>query len=103
MTSPCTTCNGLGIETIKTREDIKFPRGIDNNAQLKFRGKGHQSGDLIVMVAVKSHPKFVRQGNDVIYEQEIPVVDAILGIELPIPTIYGESKKVKIPAGTQNG
>ena len=89
ISSPCTACSGKGIQTVKAREDIKFPRGIDNNAQLKFRGKGHLQGDLLVQVAVKSHPRFVRQGNDVIYVQEIPVIDAILGVEVPIPTIYG--------------
>jgi DnaJ-class molecular chaperone len=31
------------------------------------------------------------------------VVDAILGTEVNIETIYGESKKIKISPGTQNG
>jgi molecular chaperone DnaJ len=60
ISSPCTTCSGKGVETVKAKEEIKFPRGIDNGATLKFRGKGHISGDLIVQVVVKSHPFFKR-------------------------------------------
>lgn len=45
---------------VKSKEEIKFPRGIDNGAQLKFKGKGHLNGDLIIQVAVRSHPKFKR-------------------------------------------
>lgn len=54
------------METVRTQEEIKFPRGIDNGAQLKFKSKGHLNGDLIIQVAVKSHPKFKREGNDAV-------------------------------------
>lgn len=50
----------------RSKEEIKFPRGIDNGAQLKFKGKGHLNGDLIVQVGVKSHPNFKREGNDAV-------------------------------------
>jgi DnaJ-class molecular chaperone len=49
---------------VKVKEEITFPRGIDNGATLRFRGKGHVQGDLIVKVGVKKHPLFRREGND---------------------------------------
>ena len=101
--TPCHTCTGHGFETTKTHEEIKFPRGIDNGGTLKFKGKGHLSGDLIIKISVRNHPFFKREGNDSLMEKEISVVDAILGAELDVQTIYGETKKIKVPAGTQNG
>lgn len=61
------------------------------------------NGDLIIKIAVKRHPTFRREGNDSHVEKEISVVDAILGAEIQVETIYGETKKVKISPGTQNG
>jgi molecular chaperone DnaJ len=100
---PCTNCSGEGVEVLKTNEELKIPRGIDNGATLRFRGKGHVNGDLIVKIGVRKHPMFRREGNDSHAEKEISVVDAILGTDIQIETIYGESKKVKISPGTQNG
>jgi DnaJ-class molecular chaperone len=45
---------------IKAKEEITFPRGIDNGATLRFKGKGHLEADLIVKVAVRKHPLFRR-------------------------------------------
>lgn len=91
------------MEVVKTSEELKIPRGIDNGATLRFRGKGHVNGDLIVKIGVRKHPTFKREGNDAHAEKEISVVDAILGTDIQVETIYGESKKVKISPGTQNG
>ena len=46
ITHPCETCRGNGIETKKVTEEITFPKGIDNDATMRFRGKGHNGGDL---------------------------------------------------------
>ena len=66
ISQPCTHCSGKGVETVKTQEEIKFPRGVDNGATLKFKGKGHLNGDLVIQVVVKSNPQFKREGNDVV-------------------------------------
>lgn len=58
--TPCNSCSAKGFENTKTHEEIKFPRGIDSGATLKFKGKGNLGGDLIVQVSVKSHPAFKR-------------------------------------------
>lgn len=56
-----------------------FPRGIDNNATLKFRGKGHVGGDLLIKVLVRKNPNVTRNGNDAHSSIEVSVVDAVLG------------------------
>lgn len=57
ITSPCPNCQATGIEAKKAREEIMIPRGIDNGANLKFRGKGHMGGDLNIKIIVRKHPK----------------------------------------------
>ena len=49
---PCNSCSGEGVEVVKTNEELKIPRGIDNGATLRFKGKGHVNGDLIFKIAV---------------------------------------------------
>ena len=63
---------------------------------------GGSSGDIYLTFIIKNHPFFVREGDDIICELPINVVDAALGLELEVPTIEGSSK-IKIPAGTQHG
>jgi len=72
------------VEVVKTNEELKIPRGIDNGATLRFKGKGHVNGDLIVKIAVRKHPMFRREGNDSHIEKEISVVDAILGADIQV-------------------
>lgn len=64
ITSPCNTCRGTGIETVTTTEEINFPKGIEDGANLKFRGKGHMNGDLFIKVGVRKHPSIKRSGTD---------------------------------------
>ena len=59
---PCTHCSGEGVEVIKSNEEFKIPKGIDSGAQLRFKGKGHVNGDLVVKVSVRRHPIFRREG-----------------------------------------
>jgi molecular chaperone DnaJ len=47
---------------IKSNEEFKIPKGIDSGAQLRFKGKGHVNGDLVVKVSVRRHPIFRREG-----------------------------------------
>lgn len=61
---PCSNCSGEGVEVVKTSEELKIPRGIDNGATLRFKGKGHVNGDLIVKIGVRKHPMFRREGSD---------------------------------------
>ena len=90
ITSPCLTCQGTGIEAKKVSEQITIPRGIDDGANLKFRGKGHMGGDLSIKINVRKHPRIQRNGVDVHTQSEISIVDAVLGTEIKVTTIYNE-------------
>ena len=52
---------------------------------------------------MKKHPNITRQGIDAHSSHEISIVDAVLGCEIGVPTIYGEVKTVQVPSGSQNG
>lgn len=105
--SPCTKCGGRGKVRVKTKVDINIPAGIDNNQIVNARGfgdagvNGGPAGDLRVIVSVKRHKDFVRDGFDIHYEKHISVVEAILGAEVRIPTLDGDVK-YNVPAGTQS-
>ncbi|HVT00907.1 MAG TPA: DnaJ C-terminal domain-containing protein [Patescibacteria group bacterium] len=72
---------------------IKIPKGVDNNTRVRF-------DDFDVVVSVRPHSKFVREGLDIITEEEIDMVLATLGDILEVETIDGKVK-LKIPEGTQ--
>lgn len=103
----CNICNGQGV-TQKTRNiDLKIPKGVDTGSQLRLSGGGEAgstgSGDLYVVIHVKSHPKFKRSGLDLYSIEEISFPEAALGTKLDIETLDGESGRLKVPEGTQNG
>ncbi len=74
-------------------QNIKIPAGVDNGSRMRF-------GDFDVVFEVKGNPKFKREGNDIISEQELSFADAALGIEAEVETIHGKLK-IRIPSGTQ--
>jgi molecular chaperone DnaJ len=87
---------------------IKIPAGVETGNRLKLSGEGEAGsqggppGDLYVVITVKDHPIFQREGRDVICEVPISFPQAALGHELEVPTLEGKVK-LKIPAGTQSG
>jgi molecular chaperone DnaJ len=107
---PCDVCNGEGTgKTLKNKKmNIKIPQGVDTGTVLPLRGegepgsKGGPKGDLYIVIRVKPHGIFQRDGNDLICEIPITFVQATLGDELVIPTLDGKIK-YKIPEGTQSG
>ncbi len=105
---PCKNCRGQGAVRRAKKISVKIPAGADTGNAFSLRGQGHAgqnggpAGNLIVVVEVRPHPFFQREGSDVIMEKEISFVEAALGAELEIPTIDGRVK-YNLPAGTQNG
>ncbi|MGD9676800.1 MAG: molecular chaperone DnaJ [Vulcanibacillus sp.] len=103
----CTTCNGTGRERNRRKINIKIPAGIDEGAQLKVSGEGEAginggpAGDLFIVLRIKPHEFFEREGNNIFYEMKISFVQATLGEEIEVPTLDG-SVKLKIPEGTQS-
>jgi len=106
--TPCHTCKGHGIIKKKKRMDIKIPEGVDNGSVITVRGegqlgsKGGPRGDLYIVLRVREHEFFQRDGNHVIYEMHITFAQATLGAEVTVPTLDGKVK-YKIQEGTQSG
>jgi curved DNA-binding protein len=89
--------------------NVKIPAGISTGKKLRLIGKGNAglqggpAGDLYLNINVLPHPIFARDGNDIYIEKSISFTQAVLGTSIDAPTIDGTIKRIKIPAGTQNG
>lgn len=107
FTSSCSECNSTGVVNKNKKLKISVPEGVDENSQLRLRGKGNagqngaDAGDLFVEFKIKKHPLFERQNNDIYLELPITVAEATLGCNKEIPTLYGDVI-LEIKPGTQN-
>jgi molecular chaperone DnaJ len=106
LEKPCKTCHGNGKKERTSKKKLRIPPGVDTGARLRSSGdgeagfRGGPSGDLYVVLHVKEHEIFKRDGDDLICEVPISFIQATLGGEMEVPTL--ESKiMLKIPAGTQ--
>ncbi|MDD3620088.1 MAG: molecular chaperone DnaJ [Desulfobulbaceae bacterium] len=108
ITDPCNDCHGQGLVNKTKRVSIKIPAGVDTGARMRLRGEGEggrrggPSGDLYVVIYVRPHEYFQREGQNIYLRYPVSMVKAALGCEVEVPTIHG-SAKLKIPAGTQPG
>lgn len=106
--SPCKECRGTGRVRRQRTIRIQVPAGVDDGHTLRLRGEGEAGeagtppGDLYVVVNIPEHPVFKRRDSDVFVEAHINAVDAMLGTELRVPTLYGDTV-LDVPAGTQPG
>jgi molecular chaperone DnaJ len=105
---PCPDCNGQGRVVKERTLDIKIPQGIDDGFKLRVSGEGEAGlrggppGDLYIVVRVRPHKKFRRQGSDLLLEVPISISQAALGVEMDIATLDG-SAKLRVTEGTQHG
>lgn len=108
ISDPCRDCHGAGRAKDKTRIRLKIPAGIEDGSRLRSSGngdagpKGGPAGDLYVVVSIKAHELFERDGHDLHCEVPLGYPVAALGGELAVPTLDGKAN-VKVPPGTQNG
>jgi molecular chaperone DnaJ len=103
----CSVCRGKGTQAKSQHIDLKIPAGIDDGATIRLREHGEAiangpKGDLYVGVRVKPHKRFTREGDLILSEEHIGMVDAALGTEIEVATVDGPVR-MKIPAGTQSG
>jgi molecular chaperone DnaJ len=104
----CETCQGEGRELKEEVIAINVPAGVADGMQLSMSGKGNVpqrggvAGDLLIQIEEEPHPLLKREGNNVVFEQYISFVDAVLGANIEVPTIEGKVK-IKIDPGTQGG
>jgi len=104
----CTMCGGTGGKVIPRRLEVKIPPGVKDGSRIRMAGEGAlgraggSKGDLYLVVRVLPHKLFERKGDDLYAEVSVPLVTAILGGEIVLPTLDG-SLSLKIPPETQNG
>jgi molecular chaperone DnaJ len=108
ISDPCNACSGAGRVKRHKTLSVKIPAGIDEGDRIRLTGEGEAGlnggppGDLYVVVHLKEHSVFQRDGNDLHCEMPVSFSLAALGGEIDIPTLEGQAK-VKIPPETQTG
>jgi molecular chaperone DnaJ len=105
---PCSVCRGEGRVAKTTKLNVRIPPGVDTGSRLRSAGNGEAAsaggtaGDLYIVLTVKEHELFQRQGDDLFCEIPIKFTLATLGGAIEVPTLAGKAS-LKIPAGTQSG
>jgi molecular chaperone DnaJ len=108
ITSKCNSCHGEGTVRGEETISINIPAGVSDGMQLSMSGKGNAApnggipGDLIILIEEIPHETLKREGNNVVYDLHLSIIDAALGYSAEVPTIDGKAK-IKIEPGTQSG
>jgi molecular chaperone DnaJ len=108
ITDPCPKCKGQGRVVRERTVEAKVPAGVEDGTRIRFGGLGEAGqfggppGDLYVVLHVKEHTFFERDGNDLHCVIPISFAQAALGTEVMVPTLEGDHK-LRIPEGTQSG
>ncbi len=107
--SPCSYCRGSGTTLQSKRIEVKVPAGVKTGSRVRLAAKGGSgyaggpAGDLYLIIKIKEHPVFERKEDDLYINLDVPLVTAVLGGEIKVPTIGGKDLVLKIPPETQNG
>lgn len=109
ITSPCRKCNGQGKTEQHERLTVDIAKGTQDGTTLRYQGKGDAGanakaprGDLLVEIRVREHEVFTRRGGHLLCSIPVSFVDAVLGVDIEIPTETGRVK-FAVPAGTKHG
>lgn len=103
---PCRTCDATGVVMDHKKISVDIPAGVENGMRLRVSGEGDAglrdgpSGDLYLFISVEEHEFFDREGENLHIEIPISFVQAALGDEIEVPTLFGRAK-LKIPSGTE--
>ena len=106
---PCENCRGKGYIRITKKLDVTIPAGIDDGQRILLRGQGSAgrnggaAGDLSILISVRPHSLFEREGSTLFCQIPISFSEAALGAEIDVPLPRGTTKKFTIPEGTQPG
>lgn len=104
----CHVCNGRGYVSSKKTIEVNIPAGISSGQQIRIDGRGQRglnggpNGDLYLEIIVEDSKVFTREGNNIHINKVISYIEAILGANVDVETVYGPVS-VDIPAGTQPG
>ncbi len=108
ITNPCAKCRGVGRVRVQKTVSVDIPAGIDDGQTIRLGGQGDcgvnngPNGDLLIVISVKSHPLFKREGFDIHCDIPVTYMEAVLGAEITVPTIDGDVK-YNISEGTETG
>ncbi len=106
---PCPLCGGRGYTQKTTKLSVDIPQGAFTGMQIRLRGQGDASenggppGDLYIVVHVRRHEIFERDGNNIWVEAPLTITTAALGGEIEVPTVSDGKAMLTIPSGTQTG
>ena len=106
--TPCTECQGAGRVKHQKTLSVKIPAGVDEGDRIRLASEGEAGvnggppGDLYVVIQIKPHPVFQRDGDDLHCEMPVSFTTAAMGGEIEIPTLEGQAR-IRIPAETQTG
>ena len=106
--TPCEQCRGAGRVEREKQIEVKIPAGVETGSRLRLAGEGEAgaqggpAGDLYVVIHVKEHDLFERQGNNLYASVPITFAQAALGAEVSVETLDAQ-ENLKVPAGTQTG
>ena len=106
--SPCSSCRGGGRVRVNRTLNVRVPAGVDNGMRIRLEGEGKPGehggsrGDLYLLVNVRHHELFEREGQNLVIILPVPFPLAVTGGEVDVPGLDGAGK-LKIPAGTQSG
>jgi len=108
VTDPCAPCKGTGRQVRQRTIEVKVPAGVEEGTRIRYAGQGEAGarggppGDLYVVLHVKEHALFEREGKDLYCSVPVSISQAALGAELEIPTLEGPHR-LRVPEGTQSG
>jgi molecular chaperone DnaJ len=107
--SLCKKCRGEGALPVERKLQIKIPAGVDNGSQLRVAAEGEPGaqggppGDLYVVLRVREHAFFKREGASLFCELPVNLAQAALGATVEVPILDGGRTRIHVPEGTQSG
>jgi molecular chaperone DnaJ len=108
LRTPCEDCGGSGQRPEERTLEVEIPPGIHDGQRIRLAGEGHaggpggRAGDVYVLVHIRPHEQFVRDGNDIVSSVTVTITQAALGTRLTVPTLDGDVE-LEIEPGTQAG
>jgi molecular chaperone DnaJ len=108
VAKPCPDCRGEGLVEQERSLSLQIPAGVDTGTRLRMTGEGEHgrrggpTGDLYIVISVRQHSRFHREGSTVMSSLVISYAQAVLGASLEVETLHGIGR-LEIPPGTQPG
>lgn len=106
---PCPDCSGAGRITKERTLSVNIPAGVEDGTRIRLASEGEAGlrggppGDLYIFLSIKPHEFFQRDGSDLFCKVPIAMTTAALGGQIDVPTLEGQTTRVKVPEGTESG